>query len=100
MVISTITAMSRKRRAGGATSSAHLSPGGRGRPREARAGEGVKSKSERADPPHPSPLPNGEREQAGAQGTNSSAAALYRLMAWLSPAYPVGAFSYSSGIEW
>ena len=29
-----------------------------------------------------------------------AAAALYRLMAWLSPAYPVGAFSYSSGIEW
>src|SRR5262245_37348243 len=27
-------------------------------------------------------------------------AALYRLMSWLSPAYPVGAFSYSSGIEW
>ena len=26
--------------------------------------------------------------------------ALYRLMTWLSPAYPVGAFSYSSGIEW
>jgi urease accessory protein len=25
---------------------------------------------------------------------------LYRLMAWLSPAYPIGAFSYSSGIEW
>src|SRR6202051_4624871 len=29
-----------------------------------------------------------------------SEAALYRLMIWLSPAYPVGAFSYSSGIEW
>src|SRR5262245_13348565 len=29
-----------------------------------------------------------------------SCAAIYRLMAWLSPAYPVGAFSYSSGIEW
>ena len=29
-----------------------------------------------------------------------SAPALFRLMAWLSPAYPVGAFSYSSGIEW
>ena len=28
------------------------------------------------------------------------AAALYRLMAWLSPSFPVGAFSYSSGIEW
>ncbi len=25
---------------------------------------------------------------------------LYRLMAWLSPSFPVGAFSYSSGIEW
>jgi len=29
-----------------------------------------------------------------------SPAALYRLMAWFSPAYPVGAYSYSSGIEW
>jgi urease accessory protein len=29
-----------------------------------------------------------------------AAASLYRLMAWLSPAFPVGAFSYSSGIEW
>lgn len=29
-----------------------------------------------------------------------SEASLYRLMVWLSPAYPVGAFSYSSGIEW
>jgi len=28
------------------------------------------------------------------------ASALYRLMAWLSPAFPVGAFSYSSGVEW
>ncbi|WP_322517876.1 urease accessory protein UreF [Rhodopseudomonas palustris] len=27
-------------------------------------------------------------------------ASLYRLMTWLSPAFPVGAFSYSSGIEW
>jgi urease accessory protein len=30
----------------------------------------------------------------------TDSAALYRLMAWLSPAYPIGAFSYSSGIEW
>jgi urease accessory protein len=28
-----------------------------------------------------------------------AAAALYRLLAWMSPAYPVGAFSYSGGIE-
>src|SRR5664279_5287754 len=32
--------------------------------------------------------------------TGREAAALYRLMTWLSPAFPVGAFSYSSGIEW
>jgi urease accessory protein len=36
------------------------------------------------------------REKTALPGT----AALYRLMAWLSPAYPIGAFSYSSGIEW
>jgi urease accessory protein len=30
----------------------------------------------------------------------SDAAQLYRLMTWLSPAYPVGAFSYSTGLEW
>lgn len=29
-----------------------------------------------------------------------SPGALYRLMTWLSPAFPVGAFAYSSGIEW
>ena len=32
--------------------------------------------------------------------SQSEAAALYRLMTWLSPAFPVGAFSFSSGIEW
>jgi urease accessory protein len=26
--------------------------------------------------------------------------ALYRLMTWLSPSFPIGAFSYSSGLEW
>jgi len=30
----------------------------------------------------------------------SEAAALYRLMTWLSPSFPVGAFSWSCGIEW
>jgi urease accessory protein len=38
---------------------------------------------------------------ADAAGLSAAeAAALYRLMTWLSPAFPVGAFSYSSGIEW
>jgi urease accessory protein len=34
--------------------------------------------------------------EAGALGERS----LFRLMAWLSPSFPVGAFSYSSGLEW
>lgn len=32
--------------------------------------------------------------------TTMDEAALYRLMAWLSPSYPVGAFSHSHGLEW
>jgi urease accessory protein len=32
--------------------------------------------------------------------TAGDQAALFRLMTWLSPSFPVGAFSYSSGIEW
>jgi urease accessory protein len=32
--------------------------------------------------------------------SESETAALYRLMTWLSPSFPVGAFAYSSGIEW
>jgi urease accessory protein len=40
--------------------------------------------------------PIGDRDRT----TESEAAALYRLMSWLSPAFPVGAFSYSGGIEW
>jgi urease accessory protein len=36
----------------------------------------------------------------GARANDLPAAQLYRLMAWLSPSYPVGAFSYSGGLEW
>src|SRR5579863_2023535 len=32
--------------------------------------------------------------------TATPEAALYRLMTWLSPGYPVGAFSYSHGLEY
>jgi urease accessory protein len=39
-------------------------------------------------PPHP------------AESDRPLPAALYRLQAWLSPSYPVGAFSFSSGLEW
>ena len=33
-------------------------------------------------------------------GTHMEGDALYRLMTWLSPAYPIGAFCHSSGLEW
>ncbi len=47
-------------------------------------------------PPHPDPLPRGER---GATDAGLSAHAMTRLLAWLSPSFPVGGFSYSHGIE-
>lgn len=31
--------------------------------------------------------------------TTTDGAALYRLLAWLSPAYPIGAYTYSHGLE-
>ncbi len=44
----------------------------------------------------PTAQPAGDRNSM----SENEAAALYRLMTWLSPSFPVGAFSYSSGIEW
>jgi len=44
----------------------------------------------------PSIAPAGD----GRGGFDLDGEALFRLMAWLSPAYPIGAFAYSSGIEW
>lgn len=40
------------------------------------------------------------RVQENGEADALTPAALFRLTSWLSPAYPVGAFSYSSGIEW
>jgi urease accessory protein len=45
-------------------------------------------------PARPDPCP--EKGESSGLGQRS----LYRLMAWLSPAYPTGAFSYSGGLEW
>ena len=56
--------------------------------------------------PRSSPRKRGPRKQPQSPDSRLrgnerlDSAALYRLMAWLSPAYPVGAFSYSGGIEW
>lgn len=41
-----------------------------------------------------------ERGQDGVVSEADESAALFRLMTWLSPSFPVGSFSYSSGIEW
>jgi urease accessory protein len=55
----------------------------------------------RSSPRKREPRKNKSRPDARRRGNEPvETAALYRLMAWLSPAYPVGAFSYSSGIEW
>jgi urease accessory protein len=59
-------------------------------------------------PPHPPsadgaehpPLANGEDVASPSASTQLDPSALYRLMAWFSPSYPIGAFSYSSGLEW
>ena len=70
------------------------------RPRKIRGGDSKQT----PEPPHPNPPPSGAREPAPfgerASDTSLESAALYRLMTWLSPAYPVGAFSYSGGLEW
>jgi urease accessory protein len=51
------------------------------------------------------PRADGQQAEPPAQQNETAEApvgspALYRLLTWLSPAYPVGAFAYSSGIEW
>ena len=40
------------------------------------------------------------RDPTSETSQRSEAASLYRLMSWLTPAYPVGAYAYSGGIEW
>ena len=46
------------------------------------------------------PGQTGEMPVAVNSETEAGPAALYRLMTWMSPSFPVGAFAYSSGIEW
>ena len=58
----------------------------------------TKKSSQRVETSSCEPIaqPAGDRDAMN----ENQAAALYRLMTWLSPSFPVGAFSYSSGIEW
>jgi len=51
----------------------------------------------------PRPLParkSGPTSPLQGEAKEDELPALYRLMTWMSPAYPVGAFSYSGGLEW
>jgi urease accessory protein len=56
-----------------------------------------------ADHGHGTPAPELHLPPAARVAENDAqlpAGALFRLQAWLSPAYPVGAFAFSSGLEW
>jgi urease accessory protein len=44
-------------------------------------------------------LPDRKNPEAGLEARGPARDPLYRLLAWLSPAYPIGAFSYSHGVE-
>jgi urease accessory protein len=45
-------------------------------------------------------MANSMSSQRSDEPSDPGALALFRLMTWMSPAYPVGAFAYSGGIEW
>jgi urease accessory protein len=67
-----------------------------GNPAGARESDGSNFVLQTRSPPGPltpADPPSGEGEEL-------LSPALYRLMTWMSPAYPVGAFSYSGGLEW
>jgi len=64
------------------------------------AGKPLIRSSPRKRGPRSKPSDEPESRLRGNEREDIAPAALYRLMAWLSPAFPVGAFSYSSGIEW
>jgi urease accessory protein len=68
------------------------------KPRRRAAAAATSNSSERVETSSSEHIaePAGNRDALN----ESEAAALYRLMTWLSPSFPVGAFSYSSGIEW
>jgi urease accessory protein len=66
------------------------------RRRAAARATGKSSRRVETSSGEPAPQPDGNSNALNER----EAAALYRLMTWLSPSFPVGAFSYSSGIEW
>jgi urease accessory protein len=67
-------------------------------------GEGASSRAQtRGKAPSPGAQARADLSPQAGRGEGCgglTGPALYRLMTWMSPAYPVGAFSYSGGIEW
>jgi urease accessory protein len=85
---------------GGKKRAGHPPLEGEGRTAEGGPGWGdsASTKSDKSLLQRCHPLPAATRPTSPLQGEVQ--VALYRLMTFMSPAYPVGAFSYSSGIEW
>jgi len=65
----------------------------------ARASDGSHAVYRQTRSAPPGPLTPADLPPSGG-GEELLSPALYRLMTWMSPAYPVGAFSYSGGLEW
>jgi urease accessory protein len=61
--------------------------------RGARSAESATLRAKTRKPSPPKPIVSRPR-------STEDVASLFRLMTWLSPSFPVGAFSYSSGLEW
>src|SRR5690349_8377830 len=61
----------------------------------------MRNVSRRPSTPKPAPMPAISRTTMRIITTPPiDDAALIRLMTWLSPAFPTGAFAYSHGLEW
>src|ERR1700720_4512325 len=60
---------------------------------------GSMRRSPRRSAPMPEPRPPMSMSPEPPRDLKNRGAALYRLLAWLSPSFPVGAFSYSHGLE-
>ena len=88
---------------GGRGGRAHPPLEGEGRTAEGSPGWGDAASPQLLHGRHPLPArksgPTSPLQGEVKQGDLPSPA-LYRLMTWMSPAYPVGAFSYSGGLEW
>src|SRR3546814_9496578 len=85
-----------------------------GSPTWSRAWVAIARRSWRHSIPKAAPMPKARRSRPGlvitttniiittitAMGMRMAESALYDLLSWMSPSYPIGAFAHSSGLEW